>query len=334
MNLLETIQKRIPYRYGVLLAIILLIFALKQFMSLLLLTIIFSYLAMSVAKPLAHFLKITRALSIALVYIIFISVVSLAIQHGAATLIEQIKSMITLAMNWNWQDNALLQDVYKNVNQYTSMFNSKDLISESLSQLNHIGHVIYQLVLALLFSFIFSMTYPKLRLWSMNFLHSPFKKFFGEFYIIVHRFIIILGKLFEIQLIICTINTALMFLVLLSLHFPYLLGFTILIFVLGLIPVFGVVISLVPLTITAFIIGDWDTVIIIVVAVALVHLFESYFLHPHLMSQKTHLPILIILLNLIIMEHFFGVWGLIIGLPILTFLLDFFQIQKFNHEKR
>ncbi|MDN6069183.1 AI-2E family transporter, partial [Leuconostoc sp.] len=144
MNLLETIQKRIPYRYGVLLAIILLIFALKQFMSLLLLTIIFSYLAMSVAKPLAHFLKISRALSIALVYIIFISVVSLAIQHGAATLIEQIKSMITLAMNWNWQDNALLQDVYKNVNQYTSMFNSKDLISESLSQLNHIGHVIYQ----------------------------------------------------------------------------------------------------------------------------------------------------------------------------------------------
>jgi predicted PurR-regulated permease PerM len=99
----------------------------------------------------------------------------------------------------------------------------------------------------------------------------------------------------------------------------------------GLSPVFGVVISLVPLTITAFIIGDWDTVIIIVVAVALIHLFESYFLHPHLMSQKTHMPILIILLNLIIMEHFFGVWGLIIGLPILTFLLDFFQIQKFNH---
>ncbi len=57
MNLLETIQKRIPYRYGVLLAIILLIFALKQFMSLLLLTIIFSYLAMSVAKPLAHFFE-------------------------------------------------------------------------------------------------------------------------------------------------------------------------------------------------------------------------------------------------------------------------------------
>ena len=38
MNLLETIQKRIPYRYGVLLAIILLIFALKRFMSLLLIS--------------------------------------------------------------------------------------------------------------------------------------------------------------------------------------------------------------------------------------------------------------------------------------------------------
>ncbi|GMA70165.1 AI-2E family transporter [Leuconostoc litchii] len=330
MNLLETIQKRIPYRYGVLLVIILLIIGLKQFMPLLLLTIIFAYLAMSVAKPVAKFLKISRTLSIALVYIVFVTVVALAIEHGASTLIQQIKSMVTLAMRWNWQDNTLLQDIYKNVNQYTSFFNSNHLISESLSQLNHIGHIIYQLVLALLFSFIFSMTYPKLRLWSMNFLHSPFKKFFGEFYIIVHRFIIILGKLFEIQLIICMINTTLMFFVLTFLHFPYLLGFTILIFVLGLIPVFGVIISLIPLTITAFIIGDWNTVIIIIIAVALIHLFESYFLHPHLMSQKTHMPILIILLNLIIMEHFFSVWGLIIGLPILTFLLDFFQIQKFN----
>ena len=41
------------------------------------------------------------------------------------------------------------------------------------------------------------------------------------------------------------------------------------------------------------------------------------------------MPILVILLNLIIMEKLFGVWGLVIGLPILTFLLDF-SIQRFR----
>ncbi|KGB49966.1 permease [Leuconostoc mesenteroides P45] len=330
MNLFEIIKQRIPYRYWVLLIIILLIVGLQQFMPLLLLTIIFAYLAMNLAKNVAKYLKVSRGLSIALVYITFVTIVVFAIEHGASTLIHQVESMATLATHWNWHNNAFLRDLYKNVDQYTSFINSDHLISESLAQLTQIGHILYQLILALLFSFIFSMTYPKLKSWSMNFLHSPFKKFFGEFYIIVHRFIIILGKLFKIQLIICTINTTLMFLVLAFLQFPYLLGFTILIFVLGLIPVLGVIISLVPLTITAFIIGNWNTVIIIVVAIALIHLFESYFLHPHLMSQKTHMPILIILLNLIIMEHFLGAWGLIIGLPILTFLLDFCHIQKFN----
>ena len=164
----------------------------------------------------------------------------------------------------------------------------------------------------------------------MTFIHSPYKRFFGEFYIIVHRFIIILGRLFEVQLMICVINTIAMVIVLTFLNFPYLIGFAILIFILGLIPVVGVLISLVPLTVTAFIIGDWHTVLVILVAVAVIHFMESYFLHPHFMSQRTHMPILVILLNLIIMEKVFGVWGLIIGLPILTFLLDFFRIQKFK----
>ncbi|MCC7669903.1 MULTISPECIES: AI-2E family transporter [Leuconostoc] len=331
MDLLTSLKKRPLYRYFVLFVIILLIACLKQFMTLLLLTIIFAYLAMNAGKRVSHFLKLSRSLSIALVYVIFIGVIVFAIDRGANTVIHQFDSMVKLATNLNWHSNSFLETIYKNFHQYIASVNTSQLISQGLTQLNQVGHVLYELILALLFSFIFSMTYPQLRLWSMNFLHSPYKKFFGEFYIIVHRFIIILGKLFEVQLMICLINTAIMMVVLAFLQFPYLLGFTVMIFILGLIPVFGVIISLIPLTITAFIIGDWNTVIIILVAIAFIHFFESYFLHPHFMSHRTHMPILVILLNLIIMEKMFGVWGLVIGLPILTFLLDFFRIQKFNN---
>ncbi|MCT4414168.1 AI-2E family transporter [Leuconostoc pseudomesenteroides] len=331
MDLLTSLKKRPLYRYFVLFVIILLIACLKQFMTLLLLTIIFAYLAMNAGKRVSHFLKLSRSLSIALVYVIFIGVIVFAIDRGANTVIHQFDSMVKLATHINWHANSFLETIYKNFHQYIASVNTSQLISQGLTQLNQVGHVLYELILALLFSFIFSMTYPQLRLWSMNFLHSPYKKFFGEFYIIVHRFIIILGKLFEVQLMICLINTAIMIVVLAFLQFPYLLGFTVMIFILGLIPVFGVIISLIPLTITAFIIGDWNTVIIILVAIAFIHFFESYFLHPHFMSHRTHMPILVILLNLIIMEKMFGVWGLVIGLPILTFLLDFFRIQKFNN---
>ena len=332
MNILSSWQKRQLYRYFVLLVIILLIFFLRQFMSLLLLTIIFSYLAINAAKRLSRFLKLSRSFAVVAVYAIFIAIIALSINHGASTVVHQVKSMITLTMDSSWHANGFLKDIYKNIHQYINSLNTDQLISKGFSQLNQVGHVLYELVLALLFSFIFSMTYPQLKSWSLNFLHSPYKKFFGEFYIIVHRFIIILGRLFEVQLLIGVINTIAMVIVLYFLHFPYLIGFTILIFILGLIPVFGVVISLVPLAITAFIIGNWHTVLIILIAVACIHFLESYFLHPHFMSQRTHMPILVILLNLIIMEKIFGVWGLVIGLPILTFLLDFFRIQKFHSQ--
>ena len=330
MDIFSSFQNRRFYRYFVLSVIILLIVLLKQFMTLLLLTIIFSYLAMNAGKRVQRVTRLSRSLSIALVYIVVMAFIIWAVEHGANTVAHQVKSMIHLATDSSWHTTGIFKEVYKNIQQYSNSLNTEQLISKGFTQLNQVGHVLYELILALLFSFIFSMTYPQLRSWSMTFIHSPYKRFFGEFYIIVHRFIIILGRLFEVQLMICVINTIAMVIVLTFLNFPYLIGFAILIFILGLIPVVGVLISLVPLTVTAFIIGDWHTVLVILVAVAVIHFMESYFLHPHFMSQRTHMPILVILLNLIIMEKVFGVWGLIIGLPILTFLLDFFRIQKFK----
>ncbi len=330
MRVLSALINQRFYRFYVLLTIAIAIFLLTPFMSLLLLTIIFAYLALNAGKRVQRLTRLSRGISISLVYLVFVGFVVWAIDHGANTLIHQMRSMIVMATDSSWHAHGIFKEIYKNIHQYTNSISTEQLVTKALAQLNQLGHMLYELILALLFSYIFCMTYPQLKNWSLHFLHSPYKKFFGEFYIIIHRFIIILGRLFEVQLLICVINTAAMVAVLAFLKFPYLLGFTILIFILGLIPVVGVLLSLIPLTITAFIIGDWHTVLAILVAVAVIHTLESYFLHPHFMSHRTHMPILVILLNLIIMEKIFGVWGLVIGLPILTFMLDFFKIQRFR----
>jgi predicted PurR-regulated permease PerM len=44
------------------------------------------------------------------------------------------------------------------------------------------------------------------------------------------------------------------------------------------------------------------------------------------MSNKTHLPIFYTFLILLISEHFFGVWGLIVGVPVFMFLLDVLEV--------
>jgi len=51
------------------------------------------------------------------------------------------------------------------------------------------------------------------------------------------------------------------------------------------------------------------------------------------MSQKTNLPIFYTFMVLTFSEHFLGVWGLIIGIPIFVFLLDVLDVTSDEIEK-
>ena len=46
------------------------------------------------------------------------------------------------------------------------------------------------------------------------------------------------------------------------------------------------------------------------------------------MSAKTNLPIFYTFMILIFSEHFLGIWGLIIGIPIFIFLLDVLDVNN------
>ena len=70
------------------------------------------------------------------------------------------------------------------------------------------------------------------------------------------------------------------------LGFPQLLGLALMIFLLGLIPVAGVIISLFPLCMIAYNIGGIMYVVYILVIVTVIHALESYVLNPKFMSQK------------------------------------------------
>ncbi|MPN34068.1 hypothetical protein SDC9_181560 [bioreactor metagenome] len=60
----------------------------------------------------------------------------------------------------------------------------------------------------------------------------------------------------------------------------------------------------------------------------IVHLIESYVLNPKLMSSKTELPIFYTFIVLLVSERLFGVWGLIVGIPIFTFFLDILKVKE------
>ncbi|MEC2514523.1 AI-2E family transporter, partial [Bacillus cereus] len=72
----------------------------------------------------------------------------------------------------------------------------------------------------------------------------------------------------------------------------------------------------------------------ILVFITVIHALERYFLNPKFMSAKTNLPIYYTFMILIFSEHFLGIWGLIIGIPIFIFLLDVLDINNEDATKK
>ena len=60
---------------------------------------------------------------------------------------------------------------------------------------------------------------------------------------------------------------------------------------------------------------------------------EAYVLNPKFMSNKTELPVCFVFIILLVSEHYLGVWGLLIGVPLFIFLMNALDVN-FQEEKK
>jgi len=109
---------------------------------------------------------------------------------------------------------------------------------------------------------------------------------------------------------------------------PSVIALAVMVFILSLIPVAGVIISLIPLSFIAYSVGGIRYVIYIIIMIVVIHMIETYFLNPQFMSSMTHLPIFFTFVILIVSEELIGTWGLIIGIPIFVFFLDILGVHS------
>jgi predicted PurR-regulated permease PerM len=182
-------------------------------------------------------------------------------------------------------------------------------------------------VLALLLSFLLLLEKDKLRKFGItlensriSFLYAYFMNFGGNF---ARSF----AKVMDVQVLIAFINCVLSTIALSIMGFPQVLGLGIMIFVLGLIPVAGVILSLIPLSVVAFNIGGFSKVLAVLIMIVVIHAIEAYILNPKLMSSKTALPVSLVFIILLVAEHYMSVWGLLIGVPLFIFLLSVFEVD-------
>ncbi|WP_312115496.1 AI-2E family transporter [Brevibacillus reuszeri] len=330
MNLLTFLKKPDVRRFGILALFCLLLYSLGSMMNVVLLTFLVTFLMdrlhFHVTKLIHKVIPISPKLVLVTQYVVLTTLLVVggfkvfpALIHQSAQLIHVIEHVFR-----NQQGNEFMQYVMPALEKV----DMQGIVKSSLDFLSVVKNWGFNMFLALILSLFFLLGKANVIAFTTQFKESKLSWLYNEIEYFSKKFILTFGKVIETQLLIALINTILTTIALWFMGFPNLIGLALLIFVLGLIPVAGVVISLIPLSAIAFSIGGIHMVVYLLIFVALIHALEAYVLNPRLMASKTHLPIFYTFVVLIFSEHFFGVWGLIVGIPSFVFLLDILEVKK------
>lgn len=119
----------------------------------------------------------------------------------------------------------------------------------------------------------------------------------------------------KLQVIVALVNTLLTLPVLLLMGFPSIPALMVFLFVMGLIPVVGGVVSGVVMAVLAYTHKGAVGVGVFFASTFVLHKIESYYLSPRLTAQHVKLPGFVIIASLILFEHVFGLVGLFLSFP-------------------
>ena len=339
LSMMQIVKSRGFKRAISMLLIVLFLYAMKSMISLMLLTFIFTYLINSVSqyfiRKLEGRVKINYKLMIltvslmvtAMLFILIIDFLPLVI-HEFMQVVRQITQIYNTP-----QHNPIFEIIKEKLDKVYGTIFSTEGISYIAAYISNIGRIGFNIFIALILSIFLLLDKQAVIQFTSKFKESKVGGICDEIEFFGKKFISSFGKVIEVQIIIATINGILSAIGLSIIGFPHLLGFGVMVMLLGLIPVAGVIISLVPLSIVAFNYGGLGQVVYVLIMIVLLHAFEAYILNPKLMSSKTKLPIFYTLSILLVAEHLAGVLGLIIGIPIFMFLLDIFEVPYMNKKK-
>lgn len=317
-------------RAAVLAIIVLLLFMLRSMMNIILLTLLLTILIGSiyngVNKLIKQFANVPPMIVLLLVYGLLILIIVWGVYRMVPLISVQVKQVyLMIQQAYMYPDRNQWNET---IIEFMDTLNVQRLFEPGWNAVMKISQLGTQLLVSIILSLFFLMEKSYITRFTATFVDSKLGWFFKEVGHFGRMFLGTFGKVLEAQLLISLINCILTTTALWIMGFPNLLGLALIIFLLGLVPVAGVFISLIPLGLIAFSVGGINYVIYLVILIVVIHAIEAYFLNPKLMSSKTNLPIFFTFVVLIFSEHLIGVWGLIVGIPLFVFFLDLIGVQR------
>ncbi len=176
--------------------------------------------------------------------------------------------------------------------------------------------ILFTLILAIIFSFILVMDWQRIAGKMKELEKSRIRSFYLGASPHLQAFADVLGKAFTAQAIIAVCNTLLTAAGIWFFEVPNIALIMTIVFLCGFIPILGTFISSVPILIFGIQTGGLITAFKLIVLIAIVHAFEAYVLNPKITGNVLHVHPILVLILLLVGERFFGIWGMVVGVPI------------------
>ncbi|MFS0781810.1 AI-2E family transporter [Bacillus sp. 1P06AnD] len=327
-----------------LIVLILFLYSIGNLINLVLFTFIFAFLMGRLQTIIStytdRFVRINPKLILSVIYLAFVAALVYVLYKYLPVITFQITELVKQIIHFYQHppDSEVIHFIINSINSLPinvqrNLLNLQTNLGKIYVYVSGVGAITLQAFIGIILSLFLLLEKKKIISFTSRFKRGNFSGFFINLEHFGKKFINSFGKVIEVQFLIATTNAVISTIVLWMLGFPQLIGLGIMIFFLGLIPVAGVIVSLIPLSMIAYNVNGITTVIAVVVMVLLIHGLEAYILNPKFMSVKTNLPTFFTLAILLFSEHFFGIWGLIIGIPVFIFIIDMLEVPEEEHDK-
>lgn len=176
-------------------------------------------------------------------------------------------------------------------------------------------------LLALLFSFLILIDIKRIKRGIGQLRNSRAGDFYEEAAQPIVRFGVLVGRTIEAQASIALINTVLTLFGLLLLGIPLVAMLSVIVFACSFIPVLGVFISTTPIVLVALNAGGPMLSLAAIGMIIVIHAIEAYLLNPMIYGRHMKLNPVLTLIILYVAYHAFGLWGMLLGVPVTRYFI-------------
>lgn len=326
----------------------LIIYLLRDLFALVFFTFILGFINYRINEFIAKNTKIARKVSLILIYIIMIFILTMLIYFLGPKIIYETKELNNKIPELEFKIKNAIENFKQNnpgANQVFKFFYSKEQLDYYLSEFAQkavkqtpifvafIFKVVTTIILSIIFSFLILLDLTKVVHELKRFESTRVRDLYNELARPIVRFGRVVGLAFEAQGIISIANTILTCLGMIIIGINEVVFLSIIVFIAGFIPVLGVFISSVPIVLVAFNTGGLLTMLFAIIMVIIVHAIEAYVLNPRIYAAHMKINPVFVLIVLFIGHHLFGVWGMLLGVPVIFYFMNYIAGLKSKLQK-